>query len=89
LPKGLEFQWQEVPANNYIDELVYDKLKRLRIQPSELCSDPEFIRRVSLDICGMLPTAEETELFVADSDPAKREKLVERLLERRSSSNCG
>jgi hypothetical protein len=83
LPKGLEFQWQEVPANNYIDELVYDKLKRLRIQPSGLCSDTEFIRRVSLDICGMLPTAEETEQFVADADPAKREKLVDKLLERK------
>jgi Protein of unknown function (DUF1549)/Protein of unknown function (DUF1553) len=83
LPKGLEFQWQDVPANNYIDELVYDKLKRLRIQPSELCSDTEFIRRVSLDICGMLPTAEETEQFVADADPAKREKLVDKLLERK------
>jgi hypothetical protein len=83
LPKGLEFQWQEVPANNYIDELVYDKLKRLRIQPSELCSDTEFIRRVNLDICGMLPTAEETEQFVADADPAKREKLVDKLLERK------
>ncbi|HEX2475361.1 MAG TPA: DUF1549 domain-containing protein [Lacipirellulaceae bacterium] len=83
LPKGLEFQWNEVPANNYIDELVYDKLKRLRIQPSELCSDTEFIRRVSLDICGMLPTAEETEQFVADADPAKREKLVDTLLERK------
>jgi Protein of unknown function (DUF1549)/Protein of unknown function (DUF1553)/Bacterial Ig-like domain (group 2) len=83
LPKGLEFQWQDVPANNYIDELVYEKLKRLRIQPSELCSDTEFIRRVSLDICGMLPTAEETEQFVADADPAKREKLVDKLLERK------
>jgi hypothetical protein len=83
LPKGLEFQWQEVPANNYIDELVYDKLKRLRIQPSDLCSDTEFIRRVSLDICGWLPTAEETEQFVADADPAKREKLVDKLLERK------
>jgi hypothetical protein len=48
-----------------------------------LCSDTEYIRRVSLDICGMLPTAEETEQFVADADPAKREKLVDKLLERK------
>ena len=54
LPKGLEFQWKDTPANNYIDELVYDKLRRLRIQPSELCTDAEFIRRVSLDVCGVL-----------------------------------
>ena len=83
LPKGLEFQWQDVPANNYVDELVFEKLKRLRIQPSDLCSDTEFIRRVSLDICGMLPTSEEIEQFVADADPAKREKLVDKLLERK------
>lgn len=83
LPKGLEFQWQDVPAGNYIDELVYDKLKRLRIQPSELCGDEPFIRRVHLDVCGILPTAEETSAFLADTDPAKREKLVDRLLARK------
>jgi hypothetical protein len=83
LPKGLEFQWQDTPANNYVDELVYDKLKRLRIQPSELCGDAEFIRRVSLDVCGVLPTSAETEQFVADGDPAKREKLVDNLLARK------
>jgi uncharacterized protein YjdB len=83
LPKALEFQWKDVPANNYVDELVYDKLRRLRIQPSELCSDAEFIRRVSLDVCGVLPTSEETEQFLADADPAKREKLVDKLLARK------
>jgi hypothetical protein len=83
LPKGLQFEWKDVPANNYVDELVYDKLKRLRIQPSEVCSDSEFIRRVSLDVCGVLPTSEETEQFLADADPAKREKFVDKLLARK------
>jgi Protein of unknown function (DUF1549)/Protein of unknown function (DUF1553)/Bacterial Ig-like domain (group 2) len=83
LPKGLEFQWKDVPANNYIDELVYDKLRRLRIQPSELCTDAEYIRRVSLDVCGVLPTAAESDHFIADVDPAKREKLVDTLLARK------
>jgi hypothetical protein len=83
LPKGLEFEWKDVPANNYVDELVHDKLRRLRIQPSELCTDAEFIRRVSLDVCGVLPTAEDTEQFLADTDPAKREKLVDKLLARK------
>ena len=72
-----------MPANNYIDELVYDKLQQLRIQPSELCTDAEFIRRVSLDVCGVLPTSAETEQFIADADPAKREKLVDKLLARK------
>ena len=83
LPKDFQFEWKEVPANNYIDELIYAKLRRLRIQPSELCSDAEFIRRVALDICGVLPTSEETTQFVADADPAKREKLVDKLLARK------
>lgn len=83
LPKDLEFQWASPPANNYIDELMYAKWRRLRINPSQLCSDETFIRRVSLDICGMLPTAAERDAFVADTDPAKREKLVDTLLERK------
>ncbi len=83
LPKALAFQWKDVPANNYIDELVYEKLRRLRIQPSELCTDAEFIRRVSLDVCGVLPTSAESDKFIADADPAKREKLVDTLLARK------
>lgn len=83
LPKELAFQWKDVPANNYIDELVYEKLRRLRIQPSELCTDAEFLRRVSLDVCGVLPTSAEAEKFVANADPAKREKLVDELLARK------
>jgi hypothetical protein len=83
LPKGLAFKWKDIPANNYIDELVYAKLKRLRIQPSELCTDADFIRRVSLDVCGVLPTSAETEKFLADADPKKREKLVDHLLTRK------
>jgi hypothetical protein len=82
-PKGLAFKWKDTPANNYIDELIYAKLKRLRIQPSELCTDTEFIRRVSLDVCGVLPTSAETEAFIAEGDPAKREKLVDKLLARK------
>jgi len=54
-----------------------------RIQPSELCTDAEFIRRVSLDVCGVLPTSAETEQFIAEGDPAKRENLVDKLLARK------
>ena len=83
LPKGLDFQWKDVPENNYIDTLINEKFRKLRILPSELCSDAVFLRRVSLDICGVLPTAEEFEKFTADKDPGKREKLVDELLQRK------
>jgi len=83
LPKDLEFTWSNPPANNYVDELMYQKWRRLRINPSELCDDQTYIRRVSLDICGMLPTSDQRDAFVADADPDKRAKLVDRLLERK------
>ncbi|MFM7783621.1 MAG: DUF1549 domain-containing protein, partial [Gammaproteobacteria bacterium] len=83
LPKGLTFQWANPPANNYVDELINRKLLKLRINPSELCSDEEFLRRVSLDICGTLPTSDEYRSFLANTDPQKREHLVDSLLERK------
>ena len=52
------YEWKDVPANNFVDELVYNKLKRVKSLPSELCTDAEFIRRVSLDLTGLPPTAD-------------------------------
>src|SRR5207245_2219483 len=67
---------------NYIDHQVFAKLKMLSIQPSELCTDQEFIRRAYLDVCGILPTAEETRVFLASTEKGKRARLIDRLLER-------
>jgi len=67
---------------NFIDELVDAKLQRLHIVPAGLCSDAEFLRRASLDITGVLPTADEARIFLADTSPEKRAKLVDVLLER-------
>lgn len=83
LPKGLQFTFPNVPENNYIDTLVFNKLKKLRMSPSGLCDDPTFLRRVYLDIVGTLPSAEETRKFLDDQDPKKREKLVDELLTRK------
>lgn len=76
------FQWPNPPENNYVDKLVFNKLKMLNIPPSDLCTDQEFIRRAYLDIGGILPTSAEVRAFLADSDQAKRARLVDRLLER-------
>src|SRR5690606_1627321 len=69
--------------NNYIDGLVHDKLHKLRILPSGLCTDEEFLRRVSLDIVGLLPTDQEFHAFVNDKDPAKRGKKIDEVLQRK------
>lgn len=68
--------------NNYIDDLVNTKLKQLHIEPSIVCTDQEFLRRVYIDAIGTLPTAEEASAFLADKDLMKRDKLVDALLQR-------
>lgn len=83
LPKGLSFTWPTVTENNYIDTLVHAKLKKLRITPSEVCSDETFLRRVTIDITGLLPTADEFAKFKADTSVDKRAKLVDELLGRK------
>ena len=68
--------------NNYIDDLALEKLKALRIAPSQTATDGELLRRAYLDTIGMLPTPDEAEAFLADTAPDKRTKLAERLLAR-------
>ncbi len=83
LPKGLQFTFPQVPEKNYIDTLVNAKLKKLRIAPSELCTDEAFLRRASLDIIGMLPTAAEYQRFTSSTAANKRDLLVDELLGRK------
>lgn len=79
VPLGL--QVAGLPAEkNYIDQLVFKKLKALGLPASQLADDATFLRRVTVDVAGRLPTLEETEKFLADKDPAKREKWVDSLL---------
>jgi hypothetical protein len=72
----------EVPQDNLIDAAVFAKLNRMRIAPSELCTDEEFVRRVYLDCIGVLPTPAEVSAFLSDAAPDKRAKLVDSLLDR-------
>jgi hypothetical protein len=67
---------------NRIDELVFGRLETLGIEPARLCTDAVFIRRVYLDVIGTLPTAQDVRDFLADQDPAKRAKLIDRVLQR-------
>ncbi|HWG44677.1 MAG TPA: DUF1549 and DUF1553 domain-containing protein [Gemmataceae bacterium] len=71
-----------VPENNFIDRLVFRKLRKLNILPSDLADDAEYLRRVYLDVIGTLPTAAEAHRFLDDKRPDRRARLVEELLHR-------
>lgn len=68
--------------SNFIDGLVYARLRKLNITPSGPADDAEFLRRVYLDCIGTLPTAAEARRFLDDSRPVRRARLVDELLER-------
>lgn len=73
-------KYPQVATTTKIDELVVTKLRKLGIVPSERSDDAEFLRRVSLDLAGTLPTAQEVEAFVANPSPDKRNEKVEELM---------
>lgn len=73
--------YTKLPRKNFIDGLVWDKLKKYGLKPSEPIDDATYLRRVSLDIIGRTPTAEEARAFLQDPSPNKRERLVDYLLE--------
>lgn len=80
LPADSNYKWTAPPANNYIDELVYDRLQKLHLLPSELCDDETFVRRLYLDLTGLPPTPTEYAAFLADKSSNKRDALVDKLL---------
>ncbi len=75
-----EDAYAALPVGNEIDRLAYARFRKLGLLPSGTCTDEEYIRRVTLDVLGRLPEVERVRAFLADGDPAKREKLVEELL---------
>jgi hypothetical protein len=84
LPVGAaatEMPPRESFVRTFIDGHVLDRLASLGLPPSGICDDATFVRRATIDIAGRLPTIEETRAFLADADAAKRDKLVDRLLD--------
>ncbi len=76
LPPDKGFQPAPVPGDNLVDRHVISKLNDLRITPSEITDDERFLRRLSVDLIGVQPAPEQILAFVADQDPAKREKMI-------------
>ncbi|HEV7280934.1 MAG TPA: DUF1549 domain-containing protein [Pirellulaceae bacterium] len=76
------FVWEEQPAFNEIDKLVADKWRVMKILPSNLCTDAEFVRRVYFDLTGLPPTSEQADAFIDDPRPTqvKRDELIDKLV---------
>lgn len=80
VPKRDGFRFQSPQPNNEIDTLVFSQLQRLRINPSALCDDTVFLRRLYLDLTGRLPTPEQARRFRGSGEPGRRAALIDELL---------
>jgi len=76
-----DFQWPSVEAASEVDRLVDIKLRQLQYLPADRCNDSEFLRRVYLDITGLLPPVEVARRFLENKDPLKRSQLIDQLLD--------
>ncbi len=83
IPGQLQYERPKLAEANYIDTLVNDNLHKLRILPSGICTDEEFVRRAYIDIAGVYPLATDMRAFLADANPNKRSALIDTLLERK------
>jgi hypothetical protein len=82
VPERPGFAWSAPSAVNFVDEHVFGRLRKLRMNPSAVSGDNEFVRRAFLDLLGILPTAAEARVFLADARPDRRARLIDALLER-------
>jgi hypothetical protein len=80
-PQRIE-KYPAIPEHNFIDKLVFAKLRKLNILPADLADDSTYLRRVYLDVIGTLPTPAEARRFLADRRPDRRARLVDELLRR-------
>ncbi len=81
VPLGARVPAYNFPIKTVVDRHTHKKWQALGLLPSDLCTDQEFIRRISLDLTGTLPTPKQVQDFVAETGADKRDELVDRLLE--------
>jgi hypothetical protein len=81
------YAWKSSPEFNFVDKHVNEKLRKMKLWASDLCTDSEFLRRISLDLTGVPPDIDQTLAFVADprESRVKRQEKTDQLL---ASSAC-
>ncbi|MFN0121376.1 MAG: DUF1553 domain-containing protein [Blastocatellia bacterium] len=70
----------DIPRKNFIDTILFNRMQGDGVASAPLCTDAEFIRRVTLDMTGRIPAPDDVLQFLADDNPAKRDMLIERLI---------
>lgn len=83
IPDKIQYERPKLAEANYIDTLVNENLHKLRIVPSEVCSDEVYVRRAFIDVAGVYPKPEDVRKFLADPNPKKREVLIDELTQRK------
>lgn len=83
IPAKLQYERPKLAETNYIDTLVDENLHKLRILPSGICTDEEYVRRAYIDVIGVYPQPSDTRSFLADTNPKKRELLIDSLTQRK------
>jgi mono/diheme cytochrome c family protein len=83
IPAKLQYERPKLAEANYIDTLVDENLHKLRILPSGLCTDEEYVRRVYIDVIGVYPQPTDIRSFLTDANPKKREALIDTLTQRK------
>jgi hypothetical protein len=81
VPLGVKIPEYQFEHNTVVDKYTHAKWKELGLVPSDVCTDQQFIRRVTLDLTGTLPTPDQVKAFLADPSPKKRDALIDRLLD--------
>lgn len=70
----------DIGRKSFIDNYIFDKMAKDGVQPANLSTDAEFMRRVTLDLTGRIPTDNEVRAFLASTSPTKRDDLVNHLI---------
>jgi hypothetical protein len=82
VPLGVPIPEYQFEHRTVVDKFTHAKWKELGLVPADLCTDEQFIRRITLDLTGTLPTPAEVKAFLASTDTNKRDVLIDKLLEK-------